>query len=143
MRLGALRAGGGGGCGSRFEIMMCFLAFGCRGGCLKRQEPDTPVRARLALEAQADWVFDVGSDLQPLDGPESRTDGVHFPGAGLLLTVDAFELEGQIAQQVESFVQLVPEEQGHVDGFFRGRFLSFGGRWWCVGGGCVDHGDRG
>jgi hypothetical protein len=68
----------------------------------------------------------VGSDLQALDRPESGSDRLHFTGTGLLVAVDGFEFHGQITQQVESIVELVTNEQSHVDGFFRWCFLVVG-----------------
>ena len=70
----------------------------------------------------------VGSDLQALDGSEGGSDRLHFTGTGLLVAVDGFEFHGQITQQAEAFVELVSDEQGHVDGFFRWCFLVVGCR---------------
>ncbi len=71
-------------------------------------------------------VFGVGSDLQALDRPERGSDRLNFAGTGFLVAVDGFEFHGEITQQVESFVELVSDEQGHVDGFFRWCFLVVG-----------------
>ena len=68
----------------------------------------------------------VGSDLQALDGSEGGSDRLHFTGTGLLVAVDGFEFHGQITQQAEAFVELVSDEQGHVDGFFHWGFLVVG-----------------
>ena len=68
------------------------------------------------------WLIWVGSDLQALDGPKRGSYRLHFAGTGLLVAVDGFEFHGQITQQVESIVELVSDEQGHVDGFFHGVF---------------------
>jgi len=64
-------------------------------------------------------------DLQPLDGPESGSDRLHFTSTGFLVAIDGFQFHGQIAQQVESIVELVTNEQSHVYGFFHWSFLTF------------------
>ena len=64
------------------------------------------------------FVVGDGLNLQPLDGPESGSDRLHFTCAGLLVAVDRFQFHRQISQQVESIVELVTNDQGHVDGFF-------------------------
>ena len=63
-----------------------------------------------------------GLQLEALQAAQSGAHGVELAAAGLLVAVDGFELHGQIAQQVEAFVELVSNEQGHVDGFFHGVF---------------------
>ena len=64
--------------------------------------------------------------LEALQAAQSGAQGVELAAAGLLVAIDGFELHGQIAQQVEAFVELVTNEQGHVDGFFHG-VLGFAG----------------
>jgi len=71
-----------------------------------------------ATDPPSGFVVGDGLDLQALDGLESGPDRLHFPGTGFLIPVDGFQFHGQIAQQVESIVELVPNEQSHVDGFF-------------------------
>ena len=63
-------------------------------------------------------------DLHSLDGAKRGSDRLHFTCTGLVIPVDAFELDRQIAQQVESIVEPVTNEHGHIDGFFHGRFLA-------------------
>ena len=59
-------------------------------------------------------------------------------GTRLLVTIDDLQFHGEIAQHVEAFVELVTNEQGHVDGFFSGRFRFVGcGSFGC---GICDHG---
>ena len=63
-----------------------------------------------------------GLQLQALDGPECGADRIELPRTRLLVTINDLQLHGEIAQHVESFVELVTNEQGHVDGFFSGGF---------------------
>jgi hypothetical protein len=83
--------------------------------------PDTPVKAYLAL----DGVWGV-LQLQALDGPECGADRIKLPRTRLLVTIDDLQFHGEFAQHVEAFVELVTNEQGHVDGFFSGDFLRVG-----------------
>ena len=87
---------------------------------MKRKSPCPSMKKDMGLG------FVVGDrlDLHSLDGAKRGSDRLHFTGAGLLIAVDAFELHGQIAQQVESIVEPVTNEHGHIDGFFHGRFLA-------------------
>ena len=107
---------------------------------IKREEPDTPVRAYLALMSLGlfgrpgrsfgsgwlvlFWVSDTFGDsdsdylknhvrnvrelqLQTLDGPECGSDRIKLPRTRLLVTIDDLEFGGEIAQQIEAFVELV------------------------------------
>ena len=80
---------------------------------IKREEPDTPVKAYLAL-----CGFGVVLQLQALDGPECGADRIELSRTRLLVTINALQFGGEIAQQIEAFVELVTNEQGHVDSFF-------------------------
>jgi hypothetical protein len=72
------------------------------------------------------FVVEDGLDLQPLDGAKRRSDRLHFTCAGFLVAIDGFQFHGQVAQQDESIIELVTNEQGHVYGFFHGVFLFVG-----------------
>ena len=99
---------------------------------LQKLRPRRPRKRRrasnglTATDPPSGFVVEERLDLQPLDGPESGSDRLHFPGAGFLIPVNGFEFHGQIAQQVESIIELVTNEQGHVDGFFHSAFLFAG-----------------
>ena len=89
-------------------MMMCSF--------LNKKGPDT----QHAHPAPVSVWF--GLQLEALQAAQSGAHGVELAAAGLLVAVDGFEFHGQIAQQVETFVELVSNEQGHVDGFFHGVF---------------------
>ena len=98
---------------------------------LQKQRPKRPRKRRrasnglTATDPPLVFVVGDGSDLQPLDGPESGSDRLHFTSTGFLVAIDGFQFHGQIAQQVESIVELVTNEQSHVYGFFHWSFLTF------------------
>ena len=60
--------------------------------------------------------------FQTLDGPECGADRIELSRTRLLVTINALQFGGEIAQQIEAFVELVANEQGHVDSFFSGGF---------------------
>ncbi len=100
---------------------------------IKRQEPDTPVKARLA---HCGWV--VRLNLQPLERPKRGTNRLHFPGIHLLLTIGELQFQAEVTQHVESIVELVADGETQVDAFFDGGFGTIGSR--SFSGGIVDHG---
>ena len=100
---------------------------------INEQEPDTPVKARLAL---CGWMVDL--NLQSLERPKRGADRLHFPGIHLLLTIGELQFQAKVTQHVEAIVELVADGEAQVDAFFEGGFGPIGGR--SFSGGIVDHG---
>jgi len=100
---------------------------------INEQEPDTPVKARLALCGLV-----VGLNLQSLERPKRGADRLHFPGIHLLLTIGELQFQAEVTQHVEAIVELVADGEAQVDAFFDGGFRTVGSR--SFSGGIVDHG---
>ena len=72
---------------------------------IKRQEPDTPVRAYLSL-----CGVGIALELQALDRPECGADRIELSRTRFLVTIDALQFSGEIAQQIEAFVELATND---------------------------------
>ncbi len=67
-----------------------------------------------------------GLELHDLELAKGAANGLQILCRVLVVTIDALQFDRQVAEKIKSFVELVSDLQGHVDGFFHGCFGSVG-----------------